>query len=424
VVALQPCAVAAQAPTSACQGLPEVFKVEEFGDCVEELREHSTEAQGRALKKNLGALKEIREACPAANEKSSMWGCKGMSDLAHQVFARGLSLLRTCQKDPPADCDERGKGVAWELLELWQITGERFQNTPADSLVTKRLEVLQPELFGPLGSDQRIGEGDEALPPAWNVSMRAVERLQRWISGFVWRETHWLWLMDSLQAGRVVQTTWGDADEWTERFGENDAKSDAPLVGQPPRYIFSEKLGMRWQVLVELLHELRERRGGGELQVVEIGVFAGHLSHFLLRDCPFIKLLGIDPYVGSDGTFPGNFSKTLDADVALYKAASVMESYGERGQLWPTTSEVATAEIQDGSVDAVFVDGCHLYDCVRQDLELWLPKMRRGVPVLVSGHDFSPQWPGVVRAVHEQRVNGGEVYLASDWMWWWWEEYA
>jgi len=216
----------------------------------------------------------------------------------------------------------------------------------------------------------------------------------------------------------VVQTAWGDADEWL-KFGVHDAHTDAPLGPSAPLYIFDDRLGMRWEILVSLLHGLHERRGGAQqLLLVEVGVFAGHLSNFVLRDCDFVRLLGVDPYIGRDGTFPGNFSKTLDADVALYKAASVMEPYGDRADLWPVTSEAAAAEIEDGSVDAIFIDGCHLYECVRKDLELWMPKMRRGVETLVAGHDFSPMWPGVVRAVHEQR-SGQEVHLASDWMYWW-----
>ena len=53
---------------------------------------------------------------------------------------------------------------------------------------------------------------------------------------------------------------------------------------------------------------------------------------------------------------------------------------------------VVSRSIPDQSLDAIFVDGCHLYDCVVSDLEIWLPKVRPGG--LVSGHDFSPQWPG------------------------------
>ena len=35
----------------------------------------------------------------------------------------------------------------------------------------------------------------------------------------------------------------------------------------------------------------------------------------------------------------------------------------------------------------------------------------------MAGHDFSPQWPGVVRAVQEART-GRDVTLGMDWMYW------
>lgn len=409
---------------TSCSGLSALLDIGQVQTCADELIEKATEAQSRALKKSLGSLQEIRSSCTAANENSSMWGCKALSDLAYELFAEATALQQVCQAaETPAACDERGNEAALGLVHAWHYTESRFQNTPAESMVTSRLARMREELFGAIAGG-RLGEGEAALPPMWNVTMRAVEKLRQWVSGYIWRETHWLWLMDSIQAGRVVQTTWGDADEWL-KFGVHDAHAEAPLSRAPPRYVFSEHLGMRWEIMVQLLKELRARRGDqGLLQVVEIGVFAGHLSHFLLRDCDFIHLLGIDPYFGRDGTFPGNFSESLDSDIALYKAASVYEPHGERAQLLPATSEAAAAEIQDGTVDAIFIDGCHLYDCVKQDFELWLPKMRRGLPVLVAGHDFSPQWPGVVRAVHEQREGGQEVSLASDWLFWWFDEYS
>merc|ERR1712060_409070 len=99
-------------------------------------------------------------------------------------------------------------------------------------------------------------------------------------------------------------------------------------------------------------------------------------------------------------------------------ASAVYEGFADRSQLLQATSEVAAREVADGSVDAVFVDGCHLYECVVQDLDAWLPKLRVGSGALLADHDFSPQWPGVVRAVHERR--GGErVHLGFDWTYWW-----
>ncbi|CAE8721486.1 unnamed protein product [Polarella glacialis] len=176
---------------------------------------------------------------------------------------------------------------------------------------------------------------------------------------------------------------------------------------------------MRFDMLVTLLKELHSRRGGKEpLVVVEVGVFIGKLSRFLLQRCDFIKLVGVDPYIGSDDTFPGK--SDLDPNAAFAEATGVFEQHGGRASLMPMTSEAAAATLQDGSIDAIFIDGCHLYDCVRQDFELWMPKMRRDVETLVSGHDFSPMWPGVVRAVHEQRP-GQSVQLSTDWMFWWFQ---
>jgi len=410
--------------SSACAGIPPLRTIPQAEVCAAEAGEAATEQQQRLLRKAIGTMEELRSACPAANERSSQRGCQAISDLTYEIYGAAISLLRVCQVRSQQDCDARGQAAAREVLGVWQATETRFQNTPAATVVSFRLGKLRQEIFAPLATDEWIGEGLESLPPAWNVSFRAIDKLKHWTSGYIWQETHWLWLQDSLEAGRVVQTTWGDADEWMQKFGTHDAHSEAPLVLPGPQYVFSDLLGMRWNILTDLLKELHQRRGGqGKMQVVEIGVFAGHLSEFLLRDLDFIHLLGIDPYIGSDGTFPGNFSDTLDSDVALYKAASVMEKYGERGLLWPTTSEVATKEIQDDSIDAVFIDGCHLYECVKQDLDLWIPKMRKGMPVLVAGHDFSPQWPGVVRAVHEHRAGKGEVNLASDWMFWWFDQY-
>jgi len=411
----------AQGP-SACTGLSPLLHVGQLQPCIDEVLPAATAEQSKLMRKAVGTLAESRDACTASIDKATEWGCKALSDLGYEIFAQALTLLHICLTRPSGQCDDQGRAAAMAQLNVWQATEIRFANTAAEKFVTGRLTALREEVLLPLVQGDRLGEGAEALPPSWQAATKAVDKLKHWVSGYIWRETHWLWLQDSLQAGRVVQTTWGTAEEWL-RFGVHDAHADSPLDGAPPLYTFNERLGMRWEILVALLKELHQRRGAWEqLIVVEVGVFAGHLSNFLLRDCSFIRLLGVDPYIGADGTFPGNFSETLDSNVALYKAASVIEPYGDRAELWPMTSEAAAAQVEDGVVDAIFIDGCHLYDCVKSDFELWMPKMRRGHEVLVAGHDFSPQWPGVVRAVHERRAGGQEVNLATDWMWWWFEQ--
>jgi Methyltransferase domain len=54
---------------------------------------------------------------------------------------------------------------------------------------------------------------------------------------------------------------------------------------------------------------------------------------------------------------------------------------------------------QDKSLDFVFIDADHGYDSVHRDIAAWLPKIRRGG--IIAGHDFCPDFPGVIRAVTE-----------------------
>ena len=65
-------------------------------------------------------------------------------------------------------------------------------------------------------------------------------------------------------------------------------------------------------------------------------------------------------------------------------------------------SESALSEFEDGSLDFVYIDGNHLYEFVKKDLELSLRKMKPGG--YITGDDYSPGgwWKGgVKRAVDE-----------------------
>ncbi len=48
-------------------------------------------------------------------------------------------------------------------------------------------------------------------------------------------------------------------------------------------------------------------------------------------------------------------------------------------------------------VDFVYIDGDHSYEAVRKDLNIWDDKTK----IMLSGHDYSSNEPGVIRAVNE-----------------------
>ena len=48
--------------------------------------------------------------------------------------------------------------------------------------------------------------------------------------------------------------------------------------------------------------------------------------------------------------------------------------------------EIAVKDFEDGSLDAIYIDACHEFECVQKDINMGRPKLKPGG--LLSGHDF------------------------------------
>lgn len=67
---------------------------------------------------------------------------------------------------------------------------------------------------------------------------------------------------------------------------------------------------------------------------------------------------------------------------------------------------------KDRSIDFLFIDADHTYEGVREDIMLWLPKVKDGG--VISGHDYD--WTGVERAVNEQFYDTQIVKFNTSWV--------
>lgn len=74
-------------------------------------------------------------------------------------------------------------------------------------------------------------------------------------------------------------------------------------------------------------------------------------------------------------------------------------------------------EVPDGSVDVVYIDGDHSYECVTKDIFAYHPKLKTNG--YLCGHDYSVAWPGVMSAVDEFAMatkKGLKVFEDSSWV--------
>jgi predicted O-methyltransferase YrrM len=147
--------------------------------------------------------------------------------------------------------------------------------------------------------------------------------------------------------------------------------------------------------------------------IVEVGVFDGHYSEILCQKNPSAKIYAVDPWEIYGGYRDHKFKSSMER---AYNSA--------KSKLAPHNCEIvkkfsvdAAKDFKDGSIDAVFIDGNHSYDYVKQDIELWAPKV--GVGGIVSGHDYyvfkHSHNVGVIKAVDEFVAANGYKLELTDW---------
>ncbi len=152
----------------------------------------------------------------------------------------------------------------------------------------------------------------------------------------------------------------------------------------------------------------------------EIGVHQGELSRQLLKRHRGLTLYMVDMW--SHDTYSGKGEESAkqkyielyqdECELNLQKTKDATAKYKKRRRIIQGDSALSADDIQDASLDFVFIDADHSYEGCLRDIKAWLPKVKSGG--YICGHDY-PRYPGVVQAVDE--TFGDRVELDSDHCW-------
>ena len=120
---------------------------------------------------------------------------------------------------------------------------------------------------------------------------------------------------------------------------------------------------------------------GNDLVGVEVGIAQGYGTEYVLDGLSLKKFYMIDPYI------PYEFNDTSIEDFnKMYDDTRHKFAMYGNAVLIRTTSEEASKQFEDGSLDFVYIDGNHLYPAVKKDIDIWWPKVRAGG--VMGGHDY------------------------------------
>lgn len=131
----------------------------------------------------------------------------------------------------------------------------------------------------------------------------------------------------------------------------------------------------------------------------EIGTAEGLFSRDILKYWKASKLYSVDlwakiPDQSGDGGFENDWHEKN-----YQNALSLLKEFGDKSVILRGISWDMAAHVPDESLDMVYIDCGHSYECVSKDLAAWMPKVKKGG--LVAGHDINNSMYGVRRAVDE-----------------------
>jgi len=130
------------------------------------------------------------------------------------------------------------------------------------------------------------------------------------------------------------------------------------------------------------------------LWAVEIGVWEGETSEYLLTGLAELHLLLVDPWEATDEFVASSRRKNdiattpqdaLDAIAA--KVRQRLSPFADRTTIWRMRSLQAAARLRDGTLGLAFIDAIHTDEKVTADTLAWWPKVQPGG--ILCWHDYS-----------------------------------
>jgi hypothetical protein len=109
-----------------------------------------------------------------------------------------------------------------------------------------------------------------------------------------------------------------------------------------------------------------------DLKMLEIGSFAGESAELFLKTNKISELHCMDPWENyedpADIASIQNHLAEIEFDKRFKNVSSVIKHKGFSYNL--------VNEFENNYFDIIYIDGCHLYEAVKQDILLYLPKIK------------------------------------------------
>lgn len=146
--------------------------------------------------------------------------------------------------------------------------------------------------------------------------------------------------------------------------------------------------------------------------VAECGVAEGFYSSDILKWPNVSKLYMVDNWATiqnqhGDGASDQGWHDKNYSDAMLRVNFAIEKVKVLRGISWDMARNV-----ENESLDLLYIDCCHSYACVKSDNNAWIPKVKKGG--VVAFHDYENRAYGVKQAVEEYCNGKYQIHLLPE----------
>ena len=146
------------------------------------------------------------------------------------------------------------------------------------------------------------------------------------------------------------------------------------------------------------------------LTLVEIGSYRGESASIFLNSGKFYNIYCVDPWdncydINDFAGFTNMKSVEKDFDNRFEKDSRIIKVKG--------TIETLIKKYPQLQPDVIYIDGCHTYDAVKNDLIMTIKHLHP--KLAICGHDFSDTFPGCKAAIIEICGTPEKIFPDTSW---------
>jgi hypothetical protein len=155
----------------------------------------------------------------------------------------------------------------------------------------------------------------------------------------------------------------------------------------------------------KIIAELTKKAARIDGPIIEIGALFGFTTQLIATNKPADKkLIAVENFSWNPFGIPPDDHRVITNRVLRYVMAHCNTT------VFDGSSQEFYKTYQQGTPSMIFIDAGHTYEDVKKDIS-WA--IEQGIPI-ISGHDYHPLHPGVVRAVDEMLPDNKKI-VSSVW---------